>query len=310
MFFSRRYLLGVVLLWTVTMGWLVKEKIAPAFLTGTPPRYADIVEGHRRYPLVGWRIQWDNKNDAKRNIGWALTTTEVTSEDLTEIKHVVQFNELPINEMFPLVAHFVKNEPALTKLRLRVETSLLFDPLKRLSSFQTRVKIPGSNDPLAVARGNLDKGQLQFSLQAGSFIYETEAPFEGKSILSDSFSPQAVLPNLREGQKWTVEIYSPFPTPQQSTSQIPLEVIQAKVEDRELIFWQNRPRLCWVVVYRNDPSRSVQPQGGVRGRMWVEEGGQVLKQEATLGPGAIVLVRMSDEEAERLAKKHNSSTGS
>ncbi|MGQ9562847.1 MAG: hypothetical protein ACUVQG_05590 [Thermogutta sp.] len=298
MYFSRGYLIAVVGFWIGTMGWLVKEKIVPTLLVGTPPRYSEIVEGYRQQKAVGWTIQWKG-----RTIGWALTRTEILGDDLTEVKNIIQFRELPIQEIFPVIWQVLGNDTLLPRLRLRVETTLLFDPLKRLSSFQTRLKIPDSTEPLVVVRGNVDKGKLQVSIQSGTFLYDTELPFQSNTLLTDSFSPQATLPNLREGQKWTVEVYNPFQLPQQTVGSGHLDVIYAEVQKREVIFWQHRPRLCWVVVYKNDPAESLNSESGPRGRVWVDERGFVLKQEAKVGGGTIVLIRLDEKEANELIER-------
>jgi len=300
MYFSRKYLVGICVFWLGTMGWLVKEKIVPTLLVGTPPRYSEIVEGYRQSRAVGWTIQWRD-----RDIGWALTRTEILGEDLTEVKNVIQFRELPIHEIFPVIWQVLASESPPAKLRLRVETTLLFDPLKRLSSFQTRLKTPGSNEPFVVVRGNIDKGQLQLSIQSGTFVYDTEIPFQSNTLLTDSFSPQATLPNLREGQKWTIEVYSPFQIPRQTVGSRPLEVVHAEVQGREVIFWQQQPRMCWLVVYKNDPAESTNSRGEPRGRVWVDANGLVLKQEAKVGGGKIVLVRLGEKETARLVSRLN-----
>jgi hypothetical protein len=305
MYFGRGYLIAVVVFWLATMGWLVKEKIAPTLLIGTPPRYSDIVDGYRRERVVGWNIQWKD-----RNIGWAVTRTEILGDDLTEVKNIIQFRELPIQEIFPLIWQVLASDSPVPRLRLRLETTLLFDPLKRLSSFQTRLKTPESKEPFVVVRGNIDKGKLQVSVQSGTFVYDTELPFQSNTLLTDSFSPQATLPNLRDGQKWTVEVYSPFQIPQQTVSSRPLEVIHAEVQGRDVIFWQQKPHLCWVVVYKNDPAESLNSQGGPRGRVWVDETGLVLKQEAKVGGGKIVLIRLDEKETARLLERVDAESSS
>lgn len=297
MYFSRTYLVSVGVFWLGAMGWLVVEKIVPTLLVGNPPRYSDIVDSYRQQKAIGWTIQWRD-----REIGWALIRTEVLGDDLTEVKNILQFRELPIHEIFPLIGQVLAAELPVSRLRLRVETNLLFDPLKRLSSFQTRLKTPDSQEPLVVVRGNIDKGKLQLSIQSGVFVYDTELPFQSNTLLTDSFSPQATLPNLREGQKWTIEVYSPIQLPQQAVGARPLEVVHAEVQGQEMILWQQELHKCWVVVYKSDPAESLNSRREPRGRMWVDSKGRVLKQEARVGGGKIVLVRLGEKETARLVR--------
>lgn len=298
MIFSRWYAVMVVGFWLATMGWLVKEKMLPTFLLGVPPKAQEIVDAYQRDRLVGWVIRWEN-----RDIGWALSKTTVSDEDITELRHIVRFRELPIHEIFPTIWSAIGGPESGLRMQLEVETILLFDPLKRLSSFQTRLRTPGASESLAIVRGTVDKGKVQLVLQSGNFMYDTELPFRNDVILTDSFSPQANLPGLREGQQWTVEVYSPLPLPHQAMSGKPVDVIQAKVEGRDVIDWEGQRRQCWLVVYRNDPAQTVNSHGAPRGRLWVDMFGKVLKQEAKVGNGHLVLVRLSDQRAKALARR-------
>lgn len=298
MIFSRWYAIFVVSFWLVTMGWLVKVKLAPTFLLGSPPKTQEIVDAYQQNRLIGWAIQWQD-----REIGWALSRTTVSDEEITEIRHVVRFLELPIHEIFPVIWTAIGGPDSGLKMELEVETTLLFDPLKRLSSFQTRLRTPGAIESLAIVRGSVEKGTLHLVLQSGNFLYDTDLPFRNDVILTDSFSPQASLPNLRDGQQWTVEVYSPVPLPQQAMSGKPLDVIRAKVEGRDTIVWEGQYRHCWVVVYRNDPAQAVSANAPPRGRLWVDMSGNVLKQEAKVGTGHLILVRLGDRRAEMLARR-------
>jgi hypothetical protein len=298
MIFSRWYAFVVVGFWLATMGWLVRDKMLPSLLLGSPPKSQEIVDAYQQDRLVGWKILW-----REREIGWAISKTTVSDEQVTELRHLVHFRELPLHEIFPVVWQALGGSTTGLKMRLEVETTLFFDPLKRLSSFQTRLRTPGATESLAIVRGTVDKGQIQLVLQSGSFMYTTELPFRNDAILTDSFSPQASLPGLREGQQWTVEIYSPVPLPHQAVSGKPIDVIHAKVEGRDLIVWEGNRRPCWLVVYRNDPAQTVSTHAPPRGRLWVEPSGRVLQQEAKVGDSYLVLVRLGDAQARTLAQR-------
>ena len=57
---GRWFNTAVVLLWLVTMTWLVKEKVLPPLLVGEPPSYSRIVEARRDAPPVGWRMSLES----------------------------------------------------------------------------------------------------------------------------------------------------------------------------------------------------------------------------------------------------------
>lgn len=300
MAYTRWYPFAVVSFWLAAMSWLVATKVLPVILVGSPPSYEAILDAQRQEAVVGWSVRWRD-----RSIGWAVSETVPVDEDLTEVRHLLHFDELPLSEMFPGIwTLFADRSQARPRLALEFETTMLFDPLKRLSSFQTRVRTPTLPDALVIIRGSVEKDTLHLNLQAGDFNYDTELGFRSDVLVSDSFSPQSVLPGLRDGQQWTVEVYSPFNLPNQVVQRRPLEVISAKVEGRQPIVFDGKTVLAWLVVYRGDPGGNGSSQNKPpRGRVWVAPDGTVLRQEARLMDSTIVLSRLSRREARKLADR-------
>ncbi len=300
MVYTRWYSVVVIVFWLAAMTWLVTTKVMPVFLVGSPPSYEAILEAQREEAVVGWNIRWRD-----RAIGWAVSETVPLEEGLTEVRHLLHFDELPLSEMFPgLWTLFVDRAMNAPRLALEFETVMLFDPLKRLSSFQTRVRTPMLAEALVIIRGTIEKDTLHLNLQAGDFNYDTELGFRSDVLVSDSFSPQSVLPGLCDGQQWTVEVYSPFNLPNQVVQRRPLEVISAKVEGIQPIVHEGKPVRAWVVVYRDDPGNGTASQKKPpRGRVWVAPDGAVLRQEARLMDSTIVLSRLSRRQARHLAEQ-------
>ena len=114
----------------------------------------------------------------------------------------------------------------------------------------------------------------------------------GRAGIGDELSPQATLPGLTEGRRWTVPVYSPL-----RPGQSPLEILHAEVSGEETIFWEDSLVRVHVVAYREDPSSNREP----RSRLWVDRSGRVLRQEAALLGARVSFVRRSDAEAARLA---------
>jgi hypothetical protein len=117
-----------------------------------------------------------------------------------------------------------------------------------------------------------------------------------RAMLRDEFSPQTHLPGLRNGQAWTVDVFSPMRPDAE-----PLEVIHAKVEGRQPIVWKGRMVQAWLVVYRG-PSKA-SPEGEVRGTTWVHPDGEVLQQEAKFCSATVAFRRLPDEQARGLAEQ-------
>jgi len=290
---STWYNVAVVLLWLATMSWLISQKVVPALLVGEPPSYRTIVEAQQEEPAVGWAMTWND-----RRVGWAMNTTASLPNDLTEVRSLVHFDDLPLEEMTPpwLRSLLLPEEGLSIQLQMEAKSKLIFDPLERLSQFESSLGFQGMEDVIKV-RGSLDGTQLQVSVHSGDFTYDTELLLPRGALLNDALSPQTQLPGLREGQSWNVEIYSPFRAPNS-----PVEILQATVEGTEPIVWRGRMVDARVVVYRTEPGVGTGRARSPRGKLWVRDDGTVLKQQVTVLDSVMTFVRLSGEEAAALAE--------
>jgi hypothetical protein len=82
-----------------------------------------------------------------------------------------------------------------------------------------------------------------------------------------------------------------------------MEMLQAKVEGMEPVYWNDETCDVWLVVYRTDPGVSFKSNSNVRGRLWVLEDGDVIKQQIMIFDSTLVFERMSREKSEQLQKK-------
>jgi hypothetical protein len=290
---STWYNVAVVLLWLASMTWLVSQKVVPALLVGEPPSYRTIVEAQQQEPCAGWSMAIDD-----RPVGWAVNTTSPLPKRMTEVRSLVHFDDLPLHEMTPSwVRSMLAPEGGRSvRLQLEAKSTVIFDPLERLSQFVSSVGFQGMDDVLKV-RGSLDGSELAVSVRSGDFTYETSLNLPQKALLSDALSPQTHLPGLREGQTWNVQIYSPFRPPNN-----PVEVLQATVEGSKTILWDGRLVETWLVVYRGDPGAGSVNARTPRGRLWVRDDGTVLKQEVMLFDATMTFVRLPAHEAAALAE--------
>jgi len=135
---------------------------------------------------------------------------------------------------------------------------------------------------------------------AGEARYETTRHLPTTAMIGDELSPQATLPDLYEGRRWTVPVYSPL-----RPGQSPLEILHAEVTGEETIFWEDSLVRTHVVSYREDPSSNREP----RCRLWVDRTGRVLRQEAALLGARVAFVRRPDSEAARLAAADDAERG-
>jgi len=110
-------------------------------------------------------------------------------------------------------------------------------------------------------------------------------------MIGDELSPQATLPGLFEGRRWTVPTYNPL-----RTGKSALDVLHAEVMGEETMFWDDHLVRVNVVCYRDDPSSHHPP----RTRLWVDRSGRVLKQESAMLGAHLTFLRRSDAAAETL----------
>lgn len=277
----------VVGFWAVTSGWLVATKILPTFHDGAAPHEFVAASADDRPPPVGWTVYWNGSP-----IGWALTEYRRGDAGGVEIDSRLHCDRLPLDEMLPrwagaLVQRSLRDR---TDTRLDATGHVVLDPAGRLRSFTSSVTLPGTTD-VVVLEGRTAAGAVSITFRAGDLRYETTRQVPERALVGDELAPQATLPGLYEGRRWTVPVYSPL-----RPGNAPLEILHARVDGEETIYWGNRLVNARVVTYREDPSSSREP----RSRLWVDRSGRVLRQESMLLGASMEFVRRTDAEAERL----------
>lgn len=293
--YPRWFNLAVVALWLTSMGWLVTTKVMPSLLVGQPPSYSTILAAQRVEPPVGWTIMWND-----RRLGWAVTKTKALPQAITEIRSLVHFDELPIDELIPDWLRAMVPPMGRERFQVPVESrsSLVFDPLGRLSRFESSVRID-VQEPFVKMRGTVDGAKMALWLRVGDLPpFEAEVAVPRDALMGDTLSPQSRLPGLREGQSWTVESYSPLRPPNS-----PKELLYASVESRLPFSWNGRTVSAFLVVYRTDAAEAVGGVGGTRGKLWVRTDGTVLKQQMSIFRSSMTFLRMDEREAEPLVAK-------
>lgn len=297
---SRAFNTAVVLVWLAAMTWLVKEKVLPPLQVGEPPSYQTILSNQNKQPPVCWAIRWD-----EQPVGFSASIVIEREDDMREIHSRVFFSKLPLDEMAPgwLGAIVRPILSKLGKLDMDAYSRLEIDPLHHLVGFQSRVRL--ADIPSAIRmHGSVEGTSLKLSVQSGDFSYRTEKYLPPDALVGDELSPQAMLPNLRRGQTWTMPVYSPFRPP---TS--PVEILKASVERDDTIVWDGRTYPTKVVVYRNDSGSRVLAAQEARGKLWVRADGLVLRQDVTVFNSRLSFVRLTPEDGVKLIDGLNAALG-
>jgi hypothetical protein len=282
----------VVGLWFVTSGWLVTAKILPAWRPGSPPGYQGLYGSGGRLGPVAWTVQWNGSP-----LGWALAESTRTPDGGLTVESLLHAARLPVEEVLPSWVGDLAGNLVGGMLRTRglatfdARGKLAIDNAGKLRAFGSVISIAGVADDV-VLEGTVRDDEVAIDVQIGDIRHRTTCHLPDQLTLGDELSPQASMPGLYEGRRWTVPVYSPI-RPRLS----PLDILHAEVGPEETMFWDNTLMRVHVVSYREDPSSSRPP----RSRLWVDRGGRVLKQESQVLDGRLVFIRRSDEDASRLA---------
>jgi hypothetical protein len=286
----------VLAFWAVTVGWLTIAKILPAWQPGAPPGHQALYASGSQLVPVAWTVTCEDEP-----IGWALTRLTRIEQEGILVHSRLHFDRLPWDEMLPswatlLVRRLADDRFAAFDARGR----LAIDERGTLKSFSSVVDLPGTDQPL-VLTGIVDDGTVTIHVTAGDMHYDVTRHLPSDVMIGDELSPQATLPNLTEGRRWTVPVYSPI-----RTGRSPLEILHAEVGREETFYWNDQLVPVHVVAYREDPTSDREP----RCRLWVDRSGRVLRQEAALLGTRVAFVRRPDDEAARLAEAEGRTEGS
>jgi hypothetical protein len=284
----------VVAFWCLATGWLVVEKIAPSFSTGSPPGVGQIVASGDDSAPVAWTVLWND-----RPLGWALAEARRLDDRQIAVDSRLHLDRVPLDEMLPkwtaevLASVLRPAGPAapLTAMALETESRFRFDSSGRLRSFDARVDLPGVLQSI-VFTGSMADETLAVTLQAGDLRYETRKQIPLQAVTGDELSPRALMHGLFPGRCWQVSVFSPL-----RSNGSTVEILHAEVDGEEQIYWDGQLTLTHVVSYRADPTN----RGSHRFRIWVDRSDRVLRQEAAILAARLVFERRNDEAAVELA---------
>lgn len=278
----------IVGFWFVTTGWLLVAKILPSFQPGSPPGQQALYTAGGRLLPVGWAVLWN-----ERPVGWALTIPERKDDGRLLVDSHLHFEQLPVGDVLPtwagLLLKRVLRDGVAAALDARGRLSI--DPDGRLREFTSTVSLPGASETV-VLDGTMNAGRVDVTIRAGEMKYEATRHLPDNVMLGDELSPQATLPGLVEGRRWTVPMYSPL-----RPGASPIEILHAAVGVEEAMYWDDRMVRVLPVAYRQDPSSPAEP----RCQLWVERSGKVLKQDTLLLGARMTFIRLTDDEAQELA---------
>lgn len=288
----------VVVFWLSTMTWLIVAKVLPPLQIGEPPNYRSVyaVDPNTKVEPVCWEMLWSD-----RRLGWAKTTVYRTPSGVTEVRSLVHFSHVPVEDLVPAwIRPAVKSAiQPVGALSMDALSRIEIDPLGRLSQIYSSLS-PVGHKTGVVIRGRVRGTTLTGEVRSGTMSQPFERYLPPNALFGDELSPQARMPGLRLGQEWTVPVYSPL---RFSDSRNPVEILHAKVEDRESVVIGDESVLTSVVVYRSDPGAIHGGAQTPRGRLWVADDGTVLKQTSRLFGSQLTFLRASPERTAQILEE-------
>ncbi len=276
----------IVLFASIANGWLFITKIWPTIVSDKPPGYQSMYAPSEHAKTVAWVIKLNGKT-----VGSAVSTVEPTPSSTATVWSNLQLNSLPLGDLLPLWAHAllkVNGATLLTTIELDVWGRMQIDSHGALREFDSVVKIPRVQQDVHL-HGLIDaENQVTVLLQSGDLQYETKRYLPNELSIRDELSPQANMPGLSQGQRWTVPIYSPL-----RPSKKPIELVYAHVSGHEVLRFGNQLITTDVVNYRTTPNGHRQP----RSRIWVGPRGQVLQHESIILGKRLLFLRSPESVA-------------
>jgi hypothetical protein len=283
------------------MSWLIVAKVLPPLQVGEPPNYRSVyaVDPQGKVEPVCWDMLWND-----RRMGWAKTTVYQTHSGVTEVRSLVHFSHVPVDELVPpwirpAVRSAVQTVGAVA---MDAQSMIEIDPLGRLSRIYSTLNAVNL-EPAIVIRARVHGTTLSGEVRSGIMSQPFERYLPPNALLGDELSPQARLPGLRIGQEWTVPVYSPF---RFSDNRNPVEILHAKVEDRESVVIEDDSVLTLVVVYRSDSGSILGGAQTPRGKLWVAEDGTVLKQTTRLFGSELTFLRAAPQRSSQILAESRS----
>ena len=243
---ARWFNIAVMLVWLSTTTWLVVAKIVPPLRRGEPPNYRSMYsEQAGDKPLyVGWDMSLNGGS-----LGYAvISLTKKMNGDITEVESRIHFDHVPLEELSPAWMKALLRSAILPtdNLRMYVNSRLMIDKLGYLSEFNSTLRVAGLPDAIMI-HGTINGTVLKIKVRSGDVEYPFDTYLPSDALVADELSPQLCLTGLRVGQEWTVPVFSPLRPPGN-----PVDVLQARVERRDLLIWEGQTVPVNVVEYRTD----------------------------------------------------------
>ena len=292
------------------MSWLASTRIAPTWFAPSQPDGRVIRPEEKNFPKKdSWVISWKNKL-----IGTATINIAIDKLEHGTITSNVDFDQLPIreisNELFGSFGMLMKMLPLDkldTQTSLSVESVSHFDPFGSLERINSRVNIEKIGDVIRL-EARVEDRKLNVSVFPGGAFAGPQVLPTTRSLFNKSFdlpadanvtnwlTPEVRYRHLAVGQKWKSQVYRAFPP------NSPYRQIESEVISKDILPWDGEAVHVFLIEIR-DITGSLTTSRADTSRMWVDDNGEVLRQELTLGNAKLVFERVAPQPSTELPKE-------
>jgi hypothetical protein len=247
----------IIAFWCVMAALFVRREIIPGLYPGAGRGYGSVrayARTHAGYTMGVWTPTGSRVGEIK--VSYQLKDNgdcEVAS------KAHIRFTQ------HSLMALALPSSSA-GKNALEMFSNLTFGADDRLKSFRIACDTPLG---AAFAYGEMQGEALKITINVAGEQIVRVIPLKGRSMLSSSFMAIGALPGLNVGQEWQVRTLDPLKLFEKNS--FPFHTTTARVTGRTRILLRG----AWYDVYRVELDR-----GTVKAVAWVNEDGDVLKEEA------------------------------
>ena len=242
----RWLFIAVLTLWLVAMAALIRRDVWPAWTAQDVPRIQST-----QFEQAKREEQFGIFDAQRQRIGTAWSDVQREANGHTSLNGTVLIDGL---KLLPPV---------------RFESATEFDTEGELDSF--RLDVYGV--PMIITVHGERRGiYFPCELQVGPMTRQANLDVSASRMIGESLRPFTVLPKLRVGQAWRMQILDPFSAIQSRKAEF--KSVIAQVTGRESIPIEGKGQVeCFVVQIRDQGSMA-----------WVADDGQVLRQEVAV-PG-------------------------
>ncbi|HEX6960607.1 MAG TPA: hypothetical protein VF175_01975 [Lacipirellula sp.] len=284
---NRVFVCAVLALWLGSMSWLVVDRILPSLHEGEAP----VTAGYEPNVPVAWRVYWGD-----REVGHAASVRVPGVLNTTNLLNRVVLEDVPLLDLVPALMRRVVGDIGTMKFDAR--TNLQFDSLDNFSNFRSRVSINDIN-PVLELNGKVNGAFLELKVHFSEVTYEPKVPIGDRAALNEALFPDAKLPYMYVGRRWTEEVYNPFRTPT-----APVETLEAEVTGQESVTIGEETHRVMRVEYRAQPAPGIPEEELLQAVAWVRaKDGLVLRQDVIISSSKLRFERMPEAEAAEIGKQ-------